>query len=106
MELRNTLVKEDQTVDKVEQVRQSIETLISDLLPHMQTSDIFSHACHDPDQYKIVGVIIPVQRSMSRAMQTQRLKIDTYDAVIVSLPSDRIKQCRLSWSDLLVSIGL
>lgn len=106
IELRRTLVKEQNAQNKLDQVEHSIKQVISQLLPQLTTSTLFSEACHEPEEYKIVGVVIPVEHSKKRAQQTRLITVGAYKAAIVSIPHSRIKECRIGWSELLTAIGL
>ncbi len=106
IELRETLLNEEQINDKIEQVKQSLELVISELLPEIKTSDVLANTCSQPENYKIAGVVIPSTRSKKRAEQTRIVDIHNQKVVIAALPSSRIKACRIRWPELLVSIGV
>lgn len=106
IELRRAMLSEDHFVNKLEQVQDSIRGVISYLLPTLSVSKLISHACHEPGAYKIVGVIVPSERSRKRALQSETLQINGYQAVVVSIPHSHIRDCRITWSELMRAIGL
>ena len=103
IELRRTLVKDNQAEDKLAQLRQSITQIISSL-PILTASLPFKEACHEPEEYKIIGVAIPTEHSKRRAEQTQPFTINGYTGILASLPNSYITDCRLSWSKLLAAV--
>ena len=77
IELRKTLLKEDQSENKVEQLRQSIELLVSDgLLSEIESCDFFSYGCDQPKYYHIAGVVIPSTHSKKRAQTRQKIIVN------------------------------
>lgn len=106
VELRKELINENQFEDKVEQIKQTINLINSDLLDNISDSAFFDYACHKPDDYKIVGAIIPATRSKPRTHQTKKVTIGEKEYLIAAVPHERIRECKISWSELLVAIGV
>ncbi len=105
IELRKTLLKEEHSVNKIEQVKQSIEILLSDgLLAEIENSDFFSYACERPEYYHIVGVVIPSTRSKKRAQTRQKIIVNGKEYLVVAIPNSLIRQCRINWSELMRAI--
>lgn len=106
IELRNALVTVERFEDKLDQVEQSINLVVSEVLPQFAVSDLFKSACNPSNVHKIVGVIIPVMYSKKRAEQTRYVNVGDYQAVIVALPNSCIIDCKIGWYDLLRATGL
>jgi hypothetical protein len=106
IELRETLIKTSHFDDKVEQIKQTIHLITSNLLANISESSFFKDACDTPDEYKIVGAIIPATRSMARTHQSVEVGIGEERYFIAAVPYKKIRECRISWSELLSAIGL
>lgn len=105
IELRKTLVKEDQSKNKIKQVKQSVELLFSEgLLTQIENSDFFSYACDQPECYHIVGVVIPSTLSKKRAQTRQKIVVNGKECLVVAIPNSLIRQCRINWSELMRAI--
>jgi len=105
IELREQFTQQKQLSDKIEQLKQSIENITLHILPHLSRLQKFQEACFFETaqiNYKIVGIAMPVVRSMRRVKQTkQPFSINNYEAQIVNIPQTCIKNCQLTWTDLL-----
>lgn len=106
IELRHALVTEERFEDKLNQLEQSIEWIASELLPDLTNSNVFTDACDNPEHYRIVGAMIPVAYSKKRAEQTRWVRVGEYETVIVAIPNSSLKECRISWDELLRAIGV
>lgn len=108
IELRHNFKAEKHFDDKSDQVRQSISWVKSVLRKEIAESDIFTDACEYDriDQYKIIGVIIPVFYSNSRTVMTRLVTVDGDKHLIVALPPSHLKECGIDWSELLAAIGI
>lgn len=109
IELRHVLLSEKQQDDKLQQLEKSIETLVNTALPTFKQSKIFPEAGYPPpapQDYKIVGVVIPTDRSKERLNRKQTKQIGQYSCFMTTLLSARLTRCRISWSELLDAIGV
>lgn len=109
IELRHVLLSEKQQTDKLRQLEESIETLINTVLPTFKQSKIFQEACCPPpapQDCRIVGVVIPPDRSKERLNRKKTKQIGQYSCFMTTLPSARLTQCRISWSEVLDAIGM
>ena len=106
IELRHILTKEDQAIEKLDQVEKSIDQVISKLFPHIANSPLFAEACPQPENYKIAGIVIAPAgiRSIARNKRTRIIRNDSYTAIITMMPPERIKACKITWSELLSQI--
>ncbi len=107
IELRHVLLSKKQQDDKLEQLEQSINTVVSTILPDFRNSDILAQACYPlppPAQCRIIGIVVPPERSKSSLNRKKVIEIAQYKGVITTLPSTRLNQCRISWSELLGTI--
>jgi len=105
-ELRQTLLNERQIKDKIDQVVQTLNLIDNQLITEIQASDIFSQSCTQPDEYKLLGIVIPSSRSKKRAEQTGIVTINGRKVAIVALPGSKIKNCRISWTEMMAAAGL
>jgi hypothetical protein len=109
IELRHVLLSEEQETDKLKQLEESLETLVNKVLPTFKRSAIFQEACYPPpppQECRIVGVVVPPDRSKLRLNRKKSKQIGEYQCFMTSLPSDRLTECRISWSELLDAIGV
>lgn len=106
MELRHNLLTENHFEDKLEQVKQCIDWVTSELLQEFSTSDFFGQACDAPDQYRVAGAIIPVDYSKKRAEQSRLVSVNGYTAAIAAVPHSFIRECRISWCEMLTAMGI
>jgi hypothetical protein len=105
-ELRHALVTEERFEDKLDQLEQSIAWIVSNLLADFTKFDTFTYACDNPEYFKIVGAMIPVSYSKKRAEQTRQVRIGEHETVILAIPNSILKECRISWGELLRAIGV
>jgi len=107
IELRHVLLSKKQQDDKLEQLEQSIKTIISTILPNFRNSKAFAQACYPlppPEQCRIIGIVVPPDRSKSSLNRKKIIEIGQYKGIITTLPSARLNQCRISWRELLGTI--
>jgi len=107
IELRHVLLSKKQQDDKLGQLEQSINTVVSTILPDFRNSETFAQACYPlppPEQCRIIGIVVPPDRSKSSLNRKKVIEIGQYKGVITTLPSARLNQCRISWSQLLGTI--
>lgn len=111
IELRRTLLNEEQWEDKLEQVKQAMELLCRTepevgSLHHQNVPNIFMQACNSLTGHKIAGIVIPIDRSRKRVEQSRAIRIGDKDAIIVALSSGILKKRTIEWSKLLTAIGI
>lgn len=107
VELRKEMDVERQFQNKVDQVRQTIDLLCRESaifghILHRNQPVIFNHACDPIENHKIIGLIIPVIHSASRAEQSKDVKIVGNGVVpIVAIPNKILKEGQTTWTSLL-----
>jgi len=103
IELRHLIVKEDQAIDKLDQVQQTIQNIISILPQEIANSPFFEQACPEITNYKIAGIIIAPAgiRGISRENRTRVINHDNYQAIITMMPPEQVRNCKITWTDLL-----
>ncbi|NEP58428.1 MAG: hypothetical protein F6K31_15650 [Symploca sp. SIO2G7] len=106
VELRHTLSKVEQAIDKFEQLENSIEQVMSRLQTDVISSSLFEKACWQPDKYKIAGFVIAPAgvRSIPLKQRTRRIVKDNYKGIIKIMPHERVKECKITWTELLNEI--
>lgn len=112
LELRQSLINLDQLEDKREQVKQGMQLLcknVSEVGKQFHQNDaprVVAGVCDGVSEHKIVGVVMPIVHSKSRAIQTLPIEIAGRETVMVPLPHTLLSDCTLTWSNLLRAIGL
>ena len=106
VELRHIITNEDQVNDKLEQLQNSIKQVMSRLEIHLANSPLFEQACPKPEHYKVVGIVIAPAgiKAFSRLKRTRTIIGDTYQGIITMMPSERIKECKITWTELLKEV--
>jgi hypothetical protein len=103
IELRHLIVKEDQAIDKLNQVEQTIQNIISILPQQISNSPFFEQACPQAQPYKIAGIIIAPAgiRGIARENRTRVINHEKYQAIITMMPPEQVRNCTITWRDLL-----
>lgn len=108
IELRHVLLTEKQTHNKLEQLTATIETLL--LKGHLQRwieqggLDQVIWPRPALTECQIIGFIIPPDRSKPRCARKKIVQIGSHTIVITSLPTTLLKQCAITWDDLLSTL--
>jgi hypothetical protein len=107
VELRHVLVTETQEDDKFEQLRESIQQLVRNL-DAINQSVALAGVYSNPEFYKLIGIVIAPgnTRRFSRGELNLIIPIDSHKALIRTLPKDALRDCRITWTDLLRRIGI
>jgi hypothetical protein len=90
------------------QISESVSWVKSVLRNEIAESEVFANACEYEriEQYKVIGVVIPVFYSNSRTVMTRLITIDGDKHLIAVLPPSHLKKCGIGWSELLAAIGI
>lgn len=107
IELRHVIVKEEHEDQKFEQLRQCIEQLINQLFV-IDQSNVLTEVYPNPEQYKIIGVVIAPgnTRQFRRGELNLKIEIKSHPVLIRTLPKDALSQCKITWTDLLHRVGI
>ncbi len=97
---------EKQAEDKLAQLEESIDQVMYQLNSHIDNSSLFTEACDKPNQYRVIGVVIAPAgiRGISRNKYSKRIRKDNYNAFLTMMPPERLKECQITWGQLLRSI--
>lgn len=103
IELRDILLNEAQSEDKMAQVENAISQVMMQFNQQIADNPAFQRTCNQPGGYKIVGLIIAPAgiRRIAREKWLRRIVHNDYSAVIALTPPDRIRDCRTTWSELM-----
>lgn len=106
IELRDILVNERQGEDKLDQLENSIAQILVHLNEQVTNVAVFNQACDQPERYKVAGIVVAPAgiRGISRSNYTRRIENATYSAIITMMPSNRVRDCRITWSELMLTI--
>jgi hypothetical protein len=107
IELRHVIVKEEHEDQKFEQLRQCIEQLINQLFV-IDQSNVLTEVYPNPEQYKIIGVVIAPgnTRQFRRGELNLKIEIKSHPGLIRTLPKDALSQCQITWTELLHRVGI
>ncbi|MEM9216812.1 MAG: hypothetical protein AAGD25_20990 [Cyanobacteria bacterium P01_F01_bin.150] len=107
VELRHVLVKAQQEEDKLAQLREAIKQLIQNHLAIVDQTDCLAKVYDKPEAYTIVGVIIApgATRNFNRRELNRREEIESHPVLLVTLPSNALSDCRITWTRLMEKIG-
>lgn len=106
MELRDILINEKQGEDKLDQLQNSIAQIMTQFSEQIVTVPAFNRACDQPEGYKIAGIVVAPAgiRGISRDKRVRRIVYSEYSAIITMMPGERIRNCRVTWSELMLTI--
>lgn len=108
IELRDILVNERQGKDKLDQIENSIAQIMAQVNEQIMDVTAFNRVCDQPERYKIVGIVVAPAgiRGISRTNYTRSVEKPEYSAIITMMPLDRARDCRITWSELMMTITI
>lgn len=108
VELRQNLIKQTHSQDKLDQLEATIRTFLSHTQTRVAVNEILSTYECTEETTKLVGIVLAPRGTRQEALRNRhrKLEMDGLPVHMVIVPNNDLSQCGISWTKIMSRVGI